>query len=233
MMTATRKFLFETNFDKVEVRRDTAKRRPAAQPPVSLTEEELARIRADSFAEGRAKGAEETRAAADSLAAQALARIEQRLKDAVADLESAKDAIKRDAVQAAIFVMRKLVPGFARSANLAEIEALVASCLGAVLDEPRVVVRVHDSLLDILKERVSDLAERAGFGGRVVLIADENLNAADCRVEWADGGAERDTDWMWNQIEGVVQRFLSGLSVPAPSGSAAAPAAVQPNMITE
>jgi flagellar assembly protein FliH len=57
------------------------------------------------------------------------------------------------------------------------------------------------------------------------------MNAADCRVEWADGGAERDSEWMWSQIEGVVQRFLSGLSVPMPPGAPAPGASTNP--ITE
>jgi flagellar assembly protein FliH len=213
-MTATRKFLFETSFDKVEPLPNRPERRAAAPPPVTMTEEELAQIRAECFAQGCAKGAEDARAAAEALATQILGRIEERMKETLAAVDLAKDGIKRDAVQAAVFVTRKIVPGFARNANMAEIEALVASCLAKVLDEPRVVVRVHDSLLDPLKERVVALAERSGFSGRIVLIADDKLSAADCRVEWADGGAERDTEWMWSQIEGVVQRFLSGLSAP-------------------
>lgn len=230
-MAATKKFMFEKSFDKVEMPEPRA-RFVAAKPPLSMTEEQFEAARAESFAQGRAKGAEEMRASAEALAAQALARIEERVKDAFAALDIAKDAIKRDAVRASILVVRKLAPGFAKNANLAEIEALVASCLGALLEEPRVVVRVHDSLLDGLKERIAGLAERSGFGGRVVLIADENLGAADCRVEWADGGAERDPDWMWSQIEDVVGRFLSGLSIPA-SSEAGMPAAAQPNVTTE
>ena len=230
-MAATRKFLFETDFTKAEVRAENGEMRPVtAKPLVQMTEEELAALKAEAFSQGRAQGAEEARLGAETLAAQSLARIEERLKTAMTELDMAKDAISRDAVQAAIFTVRKIAPGFAKNANLAEIEALVASCLGSVLDEPRVVVRVHDSLLDILKDRVADLAERAGFGGRVVLIADDNLNAADCRVEWADGGAERDTEWLWSQIEGVVQRFLSGLSVPATPGAAGTPAPAQTNL---
>lgn len=230
-MAAAKKFMFEKSFDKTEVPEER-EAFVAQKPPLSMTDEQFAAARAESFAEGRVRGMEEMRASAEALAAQMLTRIEEGAKGAFAAVDTATDSIKRDAVQAAILVLRKLAPGFAKTANLAEIEALVASCLGAVLEEPRVVVRVHDSFLDPLKERIADLAERSGFGGRVVLIADENLGVADCRVEWADGGAERDTDWMWNQIENVVGRFLSGLSVPAPSGGGM-PAAAQPNVTTE
>lgn len=240
-MGAMRKFLFETNFDKAEARSVAGANGPEAKPLVSLTEDQIEEIRAEAHQQGRLRGLDEARTAAEALMAQAVVRIDERLKDAFAALEAEKDAIKRDAVQAAIAIMRKLVPGFSRTANLTEIEALIASCLSTAIDEPRIVVRVQDALLDLLKERIAELVERAGFAGRVVLIADENLGSADCRVEWADGGAERDTEWLWSQIDGMVNRYLASLSVPSQGGTtnasqntgiAPAPAA-QPTMIAK
>lgn len=213
MMAATRKFMFETNFENAEKAVAKSDRAPPPKPPLSLTEEQVAEIRAQAFAEGRVKGADEAHASAETLAAQMLARIDERLTAVATALAPAVDEIRRDAVQVALAVMRKVTPGFARSANLTEIEALVTACLASTLDEPRVVVRVPDALLDAVKDKLATLPERSGFGGKVVLIADDNLGSADCRVEWADGGVERDPDWMWNRIQGVVERFLASLPI--------------------
>ena len=215
-MAATRKFMFETNFEKVQKAVAKNDRAPPPKPPLSLTEEQVAEIRAQAYAEGRIKGAEEARDSTDTLAAQMLVRIDERLKAAAAVLAPAADGIRRDAVQVALAVMRKVAPGFARNASLTEIEALVTSCLASALDEPRVVVRVPDALLDAVKDKLAALPERSGFGGKVVLIADDNLGSADCRVEWADGGVERDPDWMWSRIQNAVERFLASLSVAKP-----------------
>lgn len=214
-MAALQKFMFETRFDGVEERK-RPEARQAAKAPVTLTEEQLGALREESFAAGRAQGAGETAAEAESLAAQALARIEARLAEAAPQMAAAIDAVKRDAVAAAITAVRKLVPRLSKDGDLADIESVVASCLATVLEEPRVVVRIHDSMLDLIKERVAGVAAKAGYDGKVVLVVDDNLGPGDCRVEWADGGAERDTGWMWKQIDGVVERFFAGLSVAPP-----------------
>ena len=48
----------------------------------------------------------------------------------------------------------------------------------------------------------------AGFRGKVVLLADDGLGASDCRLEWADGGAERKLERIWNEVEELVRRAL-------------------------
>ncbi len=43
----------------------------------------------------------------------------------------------------------------------------------------------------------------------MVLFADESLKPEDCRVEWADGGVERDVGRLWREVEQAVARFAS------------------------
>lgn len=217
-MAAAQKFMFETRFDEAEKRKRPDARH--APKPVVMSEEQVGALREESFAAGRAQGAEEARAQAESLAAGALTRIEARLGEAAPQMAAVIDAVKRDAVAAAMAALRKLVPRLSKQDGLADIEQVVASCLATVLEEPRVVVRVNDSMLDLVKDRIADVAAKAGYDGKVVLVVDDNLGPGDCRVEWADGGAERDTGWVWKQIDGVVERFFAGLSV-APPGRAA------------
>lgn len=229
-MAALQKFMFETRFDEAAASGKRPERRP---PPksVSMSEDDLAAVRAEAHAAGRAEAAAEAKDAAETLAAQSLARIGERLGELAPQMTSAVDAVKRDAVTAALTALRKLVPHLAKEGDLADLEAVVTNCLTAVLEEPRVVVRLHDSMLDPIKERIADIAAKAGYDGKVVLVADDHLGPGDCRVEWADGGAERDTGWMWTQIEGVVERFFAGLSVAPPERPAAqepAPADSEP-----
>ncbi len=105
-------------------------------------------------------------------------------------------------------VVRKLFPSLAQRHGLDEVEGLVAECLGRLRDEPRVVVRVADELLDPLKAHMDRLSEHSGFEGRVVLLADEGLSDSDVRVEWADGGAERDSGRLWREIDEILARAL-------------------------
>ena len=54
-----------------------------------------------------------------------------------------------------------------------------------------------------------------GFGGRLLLIADEGLGPGDCRLEWADGGIERQAQRTWVEIEQRIARSLAALSAGA------------------
>jgi flagellar assembly protein FliH len=114
--------------------------------------------------------------------------------------------------------IRKVIPELARRNALNEIEQLVRECLQAIYDEPRVVVRGHDRVIAALQPRIDAMAASCGFHGKIVLFADDQLNETDCRVEWADGGAERNLDDMWRQIDAALERIADD-GAAAPAGS--------------
>ena len=77
-----------------------------------------------------------------------------------------------------------------------------------VANDIRLVAYVPNDLLDPLNERVATISAARGFEGRVVLIGDPELADSDCRIEWADGGLERDTRRLWSDIEAALDRCL-------------------------
>ena len=102
--------------------------------------------------------------------------------------------------------------------------------LGAVItdliDEPRMVIRVADADLDALSEQIDTIATRRGFAGKVVLLAEPSVASGDCRIEWADGGVERDSARLWHDIDLAVARLLGdGHDRPDVSGTARHPSA--------
>ena len=101
---------------------------------------------------------------------------------------------------------------------MAEIEAVIRDCLARLRDEVRIVIRVADAVLDAVNERVTALAATAGFEGKIVLIAQEDLQVGDVHVEWADGGAERDSESLWREIDAVVARAI-GVTPPETANS--------------
>jgi len=83
-------------------------------------------------------------------------------------------------------------------------------------DEPRLVIRVADAMLDPVTTRLTALAEQQGHTAKLVFIADATLAPADCRIEWADGGAERDIARLWGDIDRAVANALRSTSPSAP-----------------
>ncbi len=159
------------------------------------------------------------------------ARNERRLADALEIIAAGMGAIEQTqraeidrciqmATQLALMIARKVAPALMDAAPMAEIESLVGEHLEQLIDEPRVVVRVSEGMVDALRERIDALAASRGFSGRMVLIPDAALADGDCRMEWADGGVERDTAATWKSLEGAIARLLHAAdATPAPLDS--------------
>ena len=210
-MSRAEKFLFETCFD-------FGQNLPAESEDGAprYTAEDLARAERDGLAAGRTAALAEAQRSSEEAAAQALAVIVDRLREFGDRLPDLAAAHERDALEIAVTALRILFPELARRNALDEVEGLVRDCLKQLGNEPRVVVRTADSLHDALRSRLEGLCAEVGFEGRVVLLTEEDLDPGDARIEWADGGAERNTAQLWSEIEAVLLRGLDGTNAPAP-----------------
>jgi flagellar assembly protein FliH len=211
-MANCQKFLFDTSFDGHTAARPK-KPVPEAVVPEEpkFSKEDLEAARAEGVASGHAQGYAEAQSTAEQASLQALTAIERALSTLAECQAEAAAASARDSLTAAMTVVRKLFPAFAKAHALDEIENVVGECLERLRDEPRVVVRVADDLLDSLRERLSPIARAAGFHGKIVLLSDETLQDSAVRVEWADGGAERDPAQTWREIDEMLARSLGPL----------------------
>ncbi len=219
-MTAPKKFLFDTSFEPAD---DSAK----AAPKPQYFDEDLARARDEGHAAGREEGRQEALAEIENAAAQAQAAIGQALATLREDLDDMREQNTRMAVEVAVAVIRKIYPRLADNHAMAEIEAVVADAIARLGEEPRIVVRVSDALLDPVRERVGELTQNAAFEGRVIFLAQDDMAPGDVRIEWADGGAERDTERLWQEIDELIRRMArpsgapnGGAAEPEPSGGA-------------
>lgn len=204
-----RRFLFDRSFDGAADRPDGEDDPHGAVMEREAVAAAVAAARAEGLSEGYARGLAEGHtgaAARESAAAEAIVKALNHLlaNDADAELKRA-----REAACLVLSIARRFVPVLARSAGFSEIEAVVADCLRQALDEPRIVLRIAEDFFDIARRRVEPLAREAGFAGRVIILADPQLEATDCRVEWADGGAERDTARLWREIESTLSHTLA------------------------
>lgn len=212
-MEVTEKFLFETTFDNVDGVHD-----PNLKEAGQLDE---------AYQRGKQAGLAEAMKSIE----QAIADAEATIVEQLANLDELRDkfqeAVLGDVVRIALSVTEKIMPALAIGDGFGEIETLIADCLHRLMAEPRVVFRVPDQHLDRLQEKVAGLCKQAGYEGQTVLIADPDLGPSDCRIEWADGGMERDAAGLWQEVEQTVARTLgvaenTAASAGAPDGAAPA-----------
>lgn len=213
-MNAPHRFLFDQSFDLPDPPR-AAGRKSAPEPTFSKAELDAAR--AAGMAEGRAAAAAEAAQAIEARAAAALAGLQAALETVLDARARLAEEAQRRACETMRVLLQKLAPALSRKAPLVEIEALVAECLREAFDEPRVVLRVADGIFEAVRQRLDAITTSTGFAGKVVLLADETLGPGDARVEWAEGGAERDTRRLMREIDGALARALG--TIPAPGTS--------------
>lgn len=221
-----RRFLFAYDFERpppeperipdavIDGQIEEAEPEPIAPPPL-FTEEDLEVAREEARVLGHAQGLKDAEESALHFQAHALERIAEEIGGMRVLQAQANAETHRMAAALAISVVKKLLPRFAAENGAAEIEALVEDCVPHILNEPRLILRVSPMHTEAIRHRIEMLARDRGFEGTVVVMEDETIGAADCRLEWNNGGAERDVASLFQRIEDIVAR--NSKSAPAVS----------------
>lgn len=204
-MVQPAKFDFGTVFDGLVEDRDDY----AEEKEPTWSAEEVEQERASAFAQGREAGRKD---ALEGIENRIASTVEQLLAQAKATL-GRLDTVERDlASQAKILSLtigRAIASELLSRSHAQEIEAIVSEALGFLIHQPHVVVRVHEELLEGLKERLEAVARARGFAGNLIILAEPDMERPDCRIEWAEGGITRDTAAVAARVEDIVRRHLA------------------------
>ncbi|AXK81134.1 flagellar assembly protein H [Pseudolabrys taiwanensis] len=199
MTKATAKFLFDEDFAT------------GAKPTITVVEAERRRADAESqaYRKGFAAGEIKAQGEATQRVAGALAVIADgldRLNRALAGIEA---RLETEAVDVAVAVASKLAPELIAREPFAEISALATDCFRQIVTTPHIVVRVSADIHEMTKEKLEEIAASRGFEGRLLILADAELAAGDCRIEWSEGGINRDREATLNTINEAVARYVA------------------------
>ncbi|HUH84372.1 MAG TPA: hypothetical protein VLX85_07160 [Stellaceae bacterium] len=214
-MQSPHRFLFDQSFDQPDAPR--AGRKPPPPPEPTFSKAEFEAAKAQALAEGRAAASAEAAQSLEARIAASLQSIEAALRQSLDARAANAEEAQHHALETVRQLMRKLAPALCRVAPLLELEGVIVACLREAFDEPRIVLRVGDTVFDALHQHLSAITSAVGFAGKVVLLADEALGPADARVEWAEGGAERDTDRLIHDIDAALLRALDAIAAPGAS----------------
>jgi len=59
------------------------------------------------------------------------------------------------------------------------------------------------------RERIERLTKQSGFAGRLVILAEPDIDTGDCRIEWADGGVVLERAAIEAKINELVGRYMA------------------------
>jgi flagellar assembly protein FliH len=200
-MNAPTKFLFDIDFA------GGAERKPSV--PLAEHAQKLAEAEAAAHRRGYAEAQADAKVESDRRVAGALERIAGGIAEAAKTLSAIETRLECEAVEVAVAVARKLAPALIAREPFVEIAALASDCFRQLVTAPHIVVRIHDALYGTAQEKLEQIVRARGFDGRLVMLAQPDIAPGDCRIEWADGGVNRDSAAADAAIDAAVAAYLS------------------------
>jgi flagellar assembly protein FliH len=194
-----RKFMFDRSFDDVAIAQRAIERKPVLMKPEQI--DAMKKESHDSgFTAGQKAGNEEQLAHVAAIMATVAKNVDALMKNL--DALSHEQAVHTR--QLVMAIAKKIMPEFTARNGLQEIEVLIDKAVHDMAREPRLVVRVNEAQLDAVNEKIQTITTQRAYSGQVIVLADAGVAAGDCRIEWADGGIERNTQATWDAIETTV-----------------------------
>lgn len=208
-------YLFDVDFDSdaaaLPPEPEDIEEEPAAP---TFSEEELQAARDEAFEAGKAEAISQSSASLEQQISMIVAALQNDFASLSSMQQEANEATMRDAVQIATTIISKVLPAYVQEHGAAEIEAFVRATLSTLFAEADVIVRAPEATAADLAERLTPVADALGVAGKLKIAADPALGPADCRMEWGNGGAERNAAQIMSDIDAMVSRFIEHGDIP-------------------
>ena len=208
-MAAPAKFLFDVDFAAPD------KARAPVVTPAEIAEK-IANAEAHAYRAGFDAAHREAKAESDRRAALALEEIGVAISSISTRFSAIESRMETEAVEVAVSVARKLCSELIANEPLTEMMALVHDCFKHLVATPHIVVRINDQLYDEARERIEKLAKQSGFQGKLVILAEPEIENGDCKIEWADGGVLLERAAIETKISELVGRYMAARNQARP-----------------
>jgi flagellar biosynthesis/type III secretory pathway protein FliH len=206
-MTEPAKFLFDTHLDG-----------PAAPPPVAFDkveemrqqhEMELQRVREQALEQGREEGKAEAETRIEAELTRQLERLMDEKEHIERQISEMHNAINADAMRVAIEAADKLANGLIARHPAAHVEHFFKICLAMLPMQADLRLHVTPQLAAVLQPRLDSLIKRSGLKTDLIVVADEDIVGADCRLLWNEGGIDQQQTVLTEKIKQVVEAYLT------------------------
>lgn len=198
--TQPRKYLFDLAFDDGQNKKSDEREKPKP----TYSQEQLDAEKQASFDQGMQAGQKSMMEDQQQYMNALLSQIDQRLSHVMTESFGEWQRLLTQLQEIALVIMRKLMPSYVEKHGLGEVESIVEKVLNEVSREPRLVFRINEQMFDTISAKINAIAAQQAYAGKVVILGDPTIDISDCRIEWADGGIERNVQTLWQSIERVM-----------------------------
>jgi len=198
------KFLFDREFGDKD-----------AAPDVKIAAEivKLEKIRTEAFSKGEmqglAQGREEKARELEGQIVTLLAKIQKEIGYLIQHTEQQQSDILELVHTFTLKALQKIHPELSKQGEVAEICALMKMVMAEQLEEPRLGLHVHPDCAERMAPELDKLIEHGLYRGKITIFPDQEMQTGDCRIEWQQGGLERDVTGLTKAIEDILSRRRS------------------------
>ena len=204
------RFLFDRHFfdetenyiEEVEV----IEEEEMPEPPPTYSEEQLQdavrKAREEGFKDGKQQAGEDYAQSHEKNVHKALESLATKLDQLITAEKQRDERFEQDSLRMLKASIDRLFPHFSDREGLGEIEHFAKTLIQKQKKDDEITVFVSGDMVDSLQNHIMDHQELSGYLIRVKV--DSNLNSADCRIEWSNGGAFKDTTRLKKDIDDII-----------------------------
>ena len=181
---------------------------PPPPPPPTYSQEDLDRVREEGRQAGRDDATRDMASALEQRLVNTLDAINTQIAALFNAYAQDKNDRSRDAIGVASIIVRKLFPSMNMDKAMAEIEHMIIEAMQRTSGNPSLIVRVSKDMHLEVQAKAKELAALRGRENALNVIMDDTFSLGDAVVEWEGGGMIRDTQFIWQEIDGIIERNL-------------------------
>ena len=220
-MRNNEKFMFDTIFDELEpilpevaeedqlaASENEEQREPETEetPLRTYNEADIAAARQEGFEDGKKQGTSEALTGIEKTLIDTLTAITKNLSNFQSEQIQANQEITDHATTLALTIVRKFFPKLNEQTALDEINSVTVKVLSRLIGEPLITIKVNPSISSDLSEKLKHEFNENDPSRSLSVIADENVDEGDCKIEWSNGAAERNLDMLMHEIDDIIMQ---------------------------
>lgn len=177
---------------------------------ITFSEEEVAEKVKEAEKEAYERGLKAAQESIEQSQKELLESINNKLIALIANTIKAEETAEQEAFVLARAVVDKLVPGLNEEHAAEIVNKFIADNFNSFKNESKLSFYIHPYIISYAQETIAKLANSYDFEGKIALHKDASLEKADCRIEWENGGVERNSAELGERVKNLLAEEPEG-----------------------
>lgn len=134
-----------------------------------------------------------------------LEEINNRLLMLAANVGEQECKLEDQAISVAKATIHKLIPVLEQENSKEIVNNFLTENFKNFKDEAKLAFYFNPETIPFVQDTIARLANIHDFEGKIALHKDSKLNLADCRIEWENGGVERQGNKMLEKVNNLLE----------------------------